>query len=69
MGRFRDYLKQDEARNRAETTRLQFARIIREMVVGDAGSEEAAQREKDFLCTLGTMFSKKLARAWPERSS
>jgi hypothetical protein len=60
-------LDADTARNRADTAQLQFARIVREMVVGDAGSEEAAQREKDFLVALGTVSSKKLARAWPER--
>jgi hypothetical protein len=55
------------ARNRADTAQLQFARIVREMVVGDTGSEVAVQRETDFLCTLGTVSSKKLARAWPNR--
>jgi DNA-directed RNA polymerase specialized sigma24 family protein len=60
-------LDADTARNRAETAQLQFARIAREMVDGDAGPGEAAQRESDFLCTLGTVSSKKLARAWPDR--
>jgi hypothetical protein len=60
-------LDERTARNRAETAQLHYARIVLEMVVGDVGPGEAAQRERDFLCTLGTVSSKKLARAWVDR--